>query len=104
MVDTSSNRGNDMKSSRLMIAGAVAALLPIAGAMAQTPTEPPQQGATFESLDANGDGKISKQEAAANADVSAQFSRYDVNGDGFIERAEVNSANQQPPASEPPKQ
>jgi Ca2+-binding EF-hand superfamily protein len=72
--------------------------------MAQAPTEPPQKGATFESLDANGDGKISKEEAAANADVSAQFSRYDVNGDGFIERAEVSSANQQPPASEPPQQ
>ena len=87
VVDTPSNRGNDMKSSRLMIAGAVAALLPIAGAMAQTPAEEPaQRGATFESLDANGDGKISKSEAAANADVSAQFSRYDVNGDGFIER------------------
>jgi len=39
------------------------------------------------------DGKISKDEAAANASVSAQFSRYDQNGDGFIERAEVNSAN-----------
>jgi EF hand len=103
MVDTPSNRGNDMKSSRLMIAGAVAALLPLAG-MAQTPSDPPQKGATFESLDANGDGKISKAEAAANADVSAQFSRYDQNGDGFIERAEVNSTNEPPPAGEQPPQ
>ena len=93
-----------MKSSRYLIATAVAALLPIAGAMAQSPTEPEQKGATFESLDANGDGKISKAEAAANADVSAQFSRYDQNADGFIERAEVSSANQQPPAGEPPQQ
>ena len=61
------------------------------------------EGRHFESLDANGDGKISKAEAVANADVNAQFARYDQNGDGFIERAEVSSANQAP-AAEPPKQ
>jgi len=95
-----------MKASRNLIAGTVAALLPIAAAMAQTPpqpSEPAQKGATFESLDANGDGKISKAEAAANSDVSSQFARYDQNGDGYIERAEVSSANQAP-AAEPPKQ
>ena len=95
-----------MKASRNLIAGTVAALLPITAAMAQTPpqpSEPAQKGATFESLDANGDGKISKEEAAANSDVSSQFARYDQNGDGFIERAEVSSANQAP-AAEPPKQ
>jgi len=97
-----------MKVSRLrlsLIAGAVASL-PIAGAMAQSPeqpSEPSQKGATFESLDTNSDGKISKAEAAANSDVSAQFSRYDQNADGFIEREEVQSANQ-PPSTEPPKQ
>ena len=98
-----SNKGHDMKSTRLLFAGSIAALLPLAGAFAQTPdpATPPsqssqpaqQQGATFESLDANSDGKISKAEAAANASVSAQFSKYDQNGDGFIERSEVNSAN-----------
>jgi hypothetical protein len=92
-----------MKSTRLLLAGSIAALLPFAGAVAQTPDPgtPPaqssqpaqQQGATFESLDANSDGKISKAEAAANENVSAQFSKYDQNGDGFIERSEVNSAN-----------
>ena len=51
-----------MKSSRLFIAAGVAALLPLAGAFAQSPTppaeepaQPAQQGATFESLDANSD-------------------------------------------------
>jgi len=99
-----------MKSSRLLIAGAAAALLPFAGAFAQstTPSDPPaqpaesqQQGATFESLDLDKDGRISKTEAAANANVSAQFSKYDQNGDGFIEKAEVTSANTK---SETPKQ
>jgi len=98
-----------MKAIHLL---AAAALLPFA-AMAQTPspqsadppaqTEPQQsQGASFESLDTNADGRISKTEAAANASVNAQFSSYDLNGDGFIERAEVNKANEpQQPATQP---
>ena len=91
-----------MKATRLLIAGSAALLLPFAAALAQS-TSPPapdtqsppqqQQGATFEQLDVNGDDKISKDEAAANASVSAQFSRYDQDGNGFIERAEVASTN-----------
>src|SRR5262245_14162516 len=93
--------------SRLIIAGAVAAMLPLTAVIAQTapqgnppasePSQTPKQGASFESLDTDGDGRISKTEAAANSDVTAQFSRYDQNGDGYIERAEVNSANNPPP-------
>src|SRR5262245_39195319 len=71
---------DDMTSTirtRLTLAAAVAAMLPLAAAIAQTPPpsdtpqEPQQRGATFESLDANGDGKISKEEAAANESVSS---------------------------------
>jgi Ca2+-binding EF-hand superfamily protein len=96
-----------MKSSRLVIAGAVAALLPLAGAFAQSPpteqpTQPAQQGTTFESLDADSDGRISKTEAAVNANVTAQFTRYDKNGNGFIEKEEVTASNSTPPA-EPAK-
>ena len=97
-----------MKASRLLIAGAVAVLLPFAGAVAQTPTPDPaeqatspaqgsQQGATFESLDTNSDGRISKTEAAANQSVSQQFSRYDKDGNGFIEKSEVTASNTAPP-------
>lgn len=102
--------------TRLLVAGAVAFLLPVAGALAQNAPQPPgdtqpqpqtsptepspsqgsQQGATFDSLDTNGDGKISREEAAANANVSDQFSRYDQNGDGYIERSEVSAANHPP--------
>src|ERR1044072_6224789 len=95
-----------MKALKYLSLIAVTAL-PVAGALAQTPppaqeTPPPaqespeahpQKRASFESLDTNGDGRISKTEAAANASVSAQFSRYDQDGNGFIERAEANSAN-----------
>lgn len=101
-----------MKTSRLIVAGTAATLLPLALALAQAPdqsapaqTEPPQQaGATFESLDTDGDGRISKAEADANDGVKAQFSRYDVNGDGFIERAEVGQANESQSQSETPQQ
>ena len=92
-----------MKSSRLFIAAGVAALLPLAGAFAQSPTppaeepsQPAQQGATFESLDTNSDGRISKQEAAVNTSVTEQFSRYDKNGNGFIEKEEVSASNTTP--------
>ena len=95
-----------MKASRLLIAGA-AALVPLAGAFAQSPppdpaaqpSQPQQQGTTFESLDANSDGKISKDEAAVNPNVTAQFSKYDKDGNGFIEREEVTAPKA--PAEEP---
>jgi len=89
-----------MKATRLLIAGSATLLLPFAATLAQTPPPAPdsppqqqQQGATFEQLDANGDDKISREEAAANASVSSQFARYDQDGNGFIERAEVASTN-----------
>ena len=91
-----------MKASRLLIVGGAVVMLPFAAALAQSPSPPAdtqpvpqqqQQGTTFESLDTNGDDKISKEEAAASQSVSAQFSRYDQNGDGYIDRAEVASTN-----------
>ena len=99
------------KVSHLLVTGAAVTLLPLATAFAQSPSQdktadpaqqPQQQGATFESLDTNSDGRISKAEAEANANVKAQFSSYDVNGDGFIERSEVNNTNNS--QSETPKQ
>jgi hypothetical protein len=98
------NRGDDMKSSRtpsrLLIAGAIAAVLPLTAAFAQQ-SQPPKQGVTFESLDTDGDGRISKTEAAVNDEVTVQFSRYDKNGDGYIAKDEVTSANSPPPEPNP---
>lgn len=105
-----------MKANRILIAGAVAALLPFAAAVAQSPpeqtppsdpaaqTQPAQKGATFESLDTDSDGRISKTEAAANQNVLDQFSRYDKDGNGFIERTEVTSTNQSSSPDSQPKQ
>lgn len=101
--------------NRLIVAGAAATLLPFVALAQQSPSSTPDQsapaqseqpqqgqGTTFESLDADSDGKISKAEAAASSTVNAQFANYDLNGDGFIERAEVNQANNS--QSETPKQ
>lgn len=98
----------------LAISITAAALLPFAVLAQQPPASPDpsaqeqpapsQRGATFESLDADSDGRISKTEAAANQAVLDQFSRYDKDGNGYIERAEVTSANQSPPAGAPPQQ
>lgn len=107
-----------MKANPSLIAGAVAALLPFAAAVAQSPSSqrpaqdptqqtqpaPAQKGATFESLDTDNDGRISKTEAAANQNVLDQFSRYDKDGNGFIERAEVTSTNTSPSSGSPPQQ
>src|SRR6187455_3120881 len=104
LCDPFQRQGNIMKSSRLFIAAGVAALLPLSGAFAQSPTpsaeepsQPAQQGATFESLDTNSDGRISKQEASVNSSVTEQFAKYDKNGNGFIEREEVSASNTAPP-------
>ncbi len=102
-------------TSRFLITGAVAALLQTGIAAAQTP--PPEQGgaptqpthptqpksdSSFASLDKDGDGRISKREAEADAKVKQQFSMYDKNGNGFIDKDEVmNPESVQP---EPPKQ
>lgn len=86
-----------MKQTSRLIVGAAVALLPLAAfaqtAPPDTSAPPQQQGATFESLDKDADGRISKVEAEANASVKAQFSSYDRNGDGFIERSEVTRSS-----------
>ena len=64
-------------SSRLGLFGvAVAATLPL---FAQAP-----KLIEFRTLDANHDGRISSEEAKANADLKANFDMLDRNHDGFL--------------------
>ena len=51
------------------------------------PTEK-QAGGEFNTLDKDGDGSISKSEAAGAREVSKNFSRLDKNRDGKIDRTE----------------
>jgi EF hand domain-containing protein len=106
-----------MTVSKLLTAAAVAALLQgVASAQspppeqAGKPTQPTHpavegknQGASFDVLDTDRDGRISKTEAEADAKVSQKFTMYDKNGNGFIEKDEVMSPDSSP-TEEAPKQ
>lgn len=48
--------------------------------------------AFFEDLDANKDGKISKEEAAGNSALEVYFDQIDEDGDGFITKDDVRAA------------
>ena len=84
-----------------LLAIAVAALIPLAGVAAdktkptsKTETSP---GATFDTLDANKDGRISMPEASADPKLVEAFSTADKNGDGYLDNSEYESAAKMPP-------
>ena len=103
-ASTVTKQDNDMKTSQFLIAGAIAALLQAGVAAAQSPPPDPagksaQSSVTFESLDKDGDGRVSKTEAEADARISKNFAMYDKNGNGYIEKDEVMSPDTSPPAT-----
>ena len=79
---------------------ALAALLGCTGAYAgdPQPASPPSQTATavqmpeFSTLDANGDGAISQEEANNQASLSAIFGDVDANKDGKLDSREYAEA------------
>jgi hypothetical protein len=70
-----------MKKS--LIALTVAALIPLGAAVAGDKSG---KAPTFDSLDANSDGRISQTEAAVDSKIV--FSSADANGDGYLDKAE----------------
>jgi hypothetical protein len=82
-----------MKSSRTLIAAAVAVL--VAGAaVANDPYDKDKSssksGATFDTLDTNRDGRISRAEAVADSKIV--FSTADADGDGYLDAGEFKKA------------
>jgi Ca2+-binding EF-hand superfamily protein len=82
-----------------LFATAVAALIPLA-AVAADKTQPAakaetSQGVSFDSLDANKDGRISMPEASADPKLVEAFSAADKNGDGYLDNAEYASVAKQ---------
>ena len=75
-----------MKTSRTLIAVAVAALIPLGAAVAGDKDKSGYAGASFDTLDTNRDGKISQAEAGA--DTTIVFSSTDANGDGYLDKSE----------------
>ena len=43
---------------------------------------------SFKTLDVDGDGKISKTEATANASIASNFASLDGDSDGFVSKSE----------------
>ena len=84
-----------------LLAIAVAASIPLAG-IAADKTKPVSksetvQGVSFDTLDANKDGRISMPEASADPKLVEAFSTADKNGDGYLDSSEYESAVKMPP-------
>jgi hypothetical protein len=74
---------------------AAAALIPLAGIAADNTTQPATpagQTGSFDTLDANKDGRISMPEASADPRLVEQFSSADKNGDGYLDNAEYDTS------------
>jgi Ca2+-binding EF-hand superfamily protein len=71
---------------------AVAALVPLAGtALANEGSDKSSKaGASFDALDTNRDGRISRAEAAADSTI--MWSSADANGDGYLDTGEFKKA------------
>jgi Ca2+-binding EF-hand superfamily protein len=77
-----------------LLAAAVVALIPLAGLAAEgekTPATPAGQSGSFDTLDANKDGRISMPEASADPKLVESFSSADKNGDGYLDNSEFDN-------------
>jgi hypothetical protein len=79
-----------------LLAAAVVALIPLAGIAAEgtknQPAVPAGQSGSFDTLDANKDGRISMPEASADPKLVESFSTADKNGDGYLDNAEFDDS------------
>ena len=78
---------------KTLIAAAIA-LIPLAGVSAEgskQPATPAGQSGSFDTLDANKDGRISMPEASADPKLVESFSSADKNGDGYLDNAEYDN-------------
>ena len=85
-----------------LLAATVVALVPLA-ALAAEPTKTPDpatpagQSGSFDTLDANKDGRISMPEASADPKLVESFSSADKNGDGYLDASEYASSTRTEP-------
>ena len=92
--------------ARIFIATAAAALLPLAAAVAADneygKDKSMMPDTAFKKLDANGDGRISQAEAAADSTIV--FTSADANGDGYLDSAEWKASTKGKGATSPTPQ
>ncbi len=81
-----------MTISKSLIAAAVIAALPLSVFAGDKDKTPAPMGtvasAQFDTLDANRDGRISREEAATDSKIV--FSSADKNGDGYLDNSEYS--------------
>jgi hypothetical protein len=84
--------------TKLLATAAALALLPLAGIAAEgdKTTSPSPAGATFDTLDANKDGRISMPEASVDPNLVESFSVADKNGDGYLDNSEFELSARKP--------
>jgi hypothetical protein len=90
-----------------LLAATVVALVPLASLAAEPmktpdPATPAGQSGSFDTLDANKDGRISMPEASADPKLVESFSSADRNGDGYLDASEY--ANSTSSSTEPQQQ
>jgi hypothetical protein len=80
-----------MKTSKTLIAVAIAALIPMGAAVAGDGSKDKSgtTGATFDKLDTNRDGRISQAEASVDSNI--MFTSADTNSDGYLDKNEWKS-------------
>jgi len=83
-----------MRNRRLVALLGCMALVPLAALAADAPPgKPDHRGEHWAALDTNGDGAVSKDEAAAGAPRMAEhFAEIDTSGDGLITKDEMQAA------------
>ena len=76
-----------------MVPAHLSALIPLVGVAAEgkkQPATPAGQSGSFDTLDANKDGRISMPEASADPKLVESFSAADKNGDGYLDNSEYD--------------
>jgi hypothetical protein len=86
-----------------LLAATVVALIPLASLAQQAqktpdpaPATPAGHSGTFDTLDANKDGRISMPEASVDPQLVESFSTADKNGDGYLDKSEYANASAPP--------
>jgi hypothetical protein len=78
-----------------LLAAAAFTLLPLAGVAGddrEKPKTSAEKTGTFDTLDANKDGRISMPEASADPTLVESFSKADKNGDGYLDNSEYSAS------------
>lgn len=87
-----------MNYRNTLIAAAVAALVPLASTALANDQDKmghdkmAKSGASFDALDTNRDGRISRAEASADTQIS--FAQADTNGDGYLDNMEYSQSQE----------